>query len=79
MTMDEGEHRFWSLAHPLLGREGITRSRMMGLPCLRVDGAFFASCDRSTSRTSMSSSITKTTGLALWACCVMTALILSLA
>ncbi len=48
MTMDEGEHRFWSLAHPLLGREGITRSTMMGLPCLRVDGAFFASCDRKT-------------------------------
>jgi hypothetical protein len=43
-----GEHLFWSLAQHLLEREGITRSTMMGLPCLRVDGAFFASRDRKT-------------------------------
>jgi hypothetical protein len=44
--ISDGEHVFWSLAQPLQNREGVTRSTMMGLPCLRVDGAFFASCDR---------------------------------
>jgi hypothetical protein len=44
----DGEHLFWSFAQPLLRREGITRSTMMGLPCLRIGGAFFASCDRRT-------------------------------
>lgn len=41
-----GEIRFWSLAQPLLEQPGVSRSTMMGLPCLRIDGAFFASCDR---------------------------------
>jgi hypothetical protein len=40
--------RFWQLAEPLLARPGVTRSTMMGLPCLRLHGAFFASCDRRT-------------------------------
>jgi hypothetical protein len=44
----QGEERFWSLAEPLLARPGVERSTMMGLPCLRVHGAFFASCDRRT-------------------------------
>lgn len=43
-----GEARFWDLAVPLLGRPEVTRSTMMGLPCLRWNGAFFASCDRRT-------------------------------
>ena len=43
-----GEVRFWDLAEPLLGQPGVTRSTMMGLPCLRWNGAFFASCDRRT-------------------------------
>ena len=43
-----GEARFWDLAEPLLGRSNVTRSTMMGLPCLRWNGAFFASCDRRT-------------------------------
>ena len=43
-----GEARFWDLATPLLGQPGVTRSTMMGLPCLRWNGAFFASCDRRT-------------------------------
>jgi hypothetical protein len=42
-----GEQRFWELAEPLLARPGISRSTMMGFPCLRVDGQFFASTDRS--------------------------------
>jgi hypothetical protein len=40
-----GEHRFWALADPLLRQAGVTRSTMMGFPCLRLDGDFFASCD----------------------------------
>jgi hypothetical protein len=43
-----GEERFWKLADPLLERAGVTRSTMMGFPCLRLDGDFFASCDRRT-------------------------------
>ena len=43
-----GEVRFWDLAEPLPGRVDVTRSTMMGLPCLRWNGAFFASCDRRT-------------------------------
>ena len=40
-----GEEQFWALAEPLLARAGVTRSTMMGFPCLRLDGDFFASCD----------------------------------
>ena len=43
-----GEARFWNLAEPLLGQTDVSRSTMMGLPCLRWNGAFFASCDRPT-------------------------------
>jgi hypothetical protein len=38
----------WHHAAPLLGRRDVSRSTMMGLPCLRVRGAFFASFDRRT-------------------------------
>jgi hypothetical protein len=41
-----GEARFWDLAEPLLAQPGVTRSTMMGFPCLRVNGQFFASVDR---------------------------------
>ena len=34
---------FWSVAAPLLQTDGVTRSTMMGYPCLRTDGDFFAS------------------------------------
>jgi hypothetical protein len=44
----DAEDHFWQLAEPLLARPGVTRSTMMGLPCLRLGGAFFASCDRRT-------------------------------
>jgi len=40
--------RFWALAKPLLRRAGVTRSTMIGFPCLRLDGDFFASCDHRT-------------------------------
>jgi hypothetical protein len=48
MTTSPGEIEFWAVAEPLLERSNVSRSTMMGLPCLRVDGAFFASCDRRT-------------------------------
>jgi hypothetical protein len=41
-----GEERFWDLAEPLLLRPDVTRSTMMGFPCLRIRGQFFASTDR---------------------------------
>ena len=40
-----GERLFWKLADPLLQRAGVTKSTMMGFPCLRLNGDFFASCD----------------------------------
>lgn len=43
-----GEARFWTYAERLLARPGVSRSTMMGYPCLRVGGAFFAACDRRT-------------------------------
>lgn len=44
----KGEDKFWALTEPLLERPAVERSTMMGLPCVRADGAFFASCDRKT-------------------------------
>ena len=43
---EAGEARFWELAQPLLDQAGVTRSTMMGFPCLRLHGDFFATCDR---------------------------------
>lgn len=43
-----GEQRFWELAEPYLVRPEVTRSTMMGFPCLRVRGQFFASTERAT-------------------------------
>jgi hypothetical protein len=40
---DEG---FWEAAATVLTRGDVTRGTMMGLPCLRVDGKFFAAFDR---------------------------------
>jgi hypothetical protein len=42
------EDRFEELAAPLLAAGGVSRSTMMGLPCLRRDGVFFAALDRRT-------------------------------
>lgn len=38
---------FWELAEPLMAN-GAERSTMMGHPCLRIDGDFFASMERRT-------------------------------
>jgi hypothetical protein len=48
MTESVPDERFWRLAGPLLDQAGVTRSTMMGYPCLRLDGDFFACCDRRT-------------------------------
>jgi hypothetical protein len=40
-----GEDEFWEVAASLLARPGVTRSTMMGYPCLRLHGDFFASWD----------------------------------
>lgn len=42
------EADFWAVADPLLTTAIVTRSTMMGLPCLRANGRFFASFDRRT-------------------------------
>lgn len=39
---------FWQLARDLLDDPAVARSTMMGLPCLRLNGAFFASLDTRT-------------------------------
>jgi hypothetical protein len=44
----EGEQHFWAIAEELLHQPRVTRSTMMGFPCLRVAGAFFACCDKRT-------------------------------
>jgi hypothetical protein len=42
------ETLFWELAQELLAEPGVTRGTMMGYPCLRSNGAFFACVERAT-------------------------------
>jgi len=42
------EALFRQLAQQLLAEPGVTRSTMMGYPCLRANGAFFACVERAT-------------------------------
>jgi hypothetical protein len=44
----DGAELYEQLAEDLLGDPKVTRSTMMGLPCLRYEGRFFASLDRRT-------------------------------
>jgi hypothetical protein len=37
--------RFWQLSQPFLAMPGVSRSTMMGFPCLRLNGDFFAAWD----------------------------------
>jgi hypothetical protein len=39
---------FWDLAEQLLAEPGVTQGTMMGYPCLRANGAFFACAERTT-------------------------------
>jgi hypothetical protein len=48
MWSQRGETLFWDIADNLLHEPGITRSTMMGYPCLRHNGAFFACVEPST-------------------------------
>jgi hypothetical protein len=41
-----GEELFWELVEPLYADPAVRRSTMMGLPCVRLHGRFFASLDR---------------------------------
>lgn len=43
-----GEELFWDLVERLFADPAVRRSTMMGLPCVRLDGRFFASLDRRT-------------------------------
>ena len=43
-----GEQLFWNLVEPMYINPLVQRSTMMGLPCVRFDGRFFASLDRRT-------------------------------
>lgn len=48
MTTGDPTQFFWSVAAPLLATANVTKSTMMGFPCLRVNGQFFASADHKT-------------------------------
>ncbi len=48
MVNNENMGFFWEIAEPLLAEESIVKSTMMGSPCLRVNGEFFASVHRKT-------------------------------
>ena len=51
MTVDEREVKdelFWHLARVLMDDPVVERGTMMGLPCLRWNGRFFASMDAKT-------------------------------
>ena len=45
--MNEGAELYWDLTERTLA-VGADRSTMMGLPCVRLNGQFFASADRET-------------------------------
>lgn len=47
-TASTREDLFWRLAEELYADPAVTRSTMMGFPCLRADGKFFACVDRRT-------------------------------
>lgn len=47
-SVGTGEKLFWQLADRFLKEPGVTRSTMMGYPCLRTDSAFFACIERRT-------------------------------
>jgi len=43
-----GEELFWELVEPMYADPAVRPSTMMGLPCVRLHGRFFASLDRRT-------------------------------
>ena len=50
---NEVKHReelFWTLADELLKQRAVSRSTMMGYPCLRYNGTFFVCIERAGAR-----------------------------
>jgi hypothetical protein len=47
------ETLFWELAQQLLAEPDVTQGTMMGYPCLRANGAFFACVERATAHLSV--------------------------
>ena len=45
MPQEEKTAFFWDIATPFLADESVSKGTMMGFPCLRVNGDFFASAD----------------------------------
>ena len=45
---DDASGPFWSAAEDVLKQEDVQKGTMMGFPCLRLRGTFFASCERRT-------------------------------
>lgn len=45
---DQPTALFWDVATPFLAQEAVSRGTMMGFPCLRINGDFFASADHRT-------------------------------
>ena len=43
--VDVAHAEFWRLAEAWLARENVEKATMMGFPCLRYDGKFFASIE----------------------------------
>jgi hypothetical protein len=48
MVSDDVAQAFREAAKPVLNRDGVSTGTMMGFPCLRLQGVFFASSDRET-------------------------------
>jgi hypothetical protein len=48
MEKEQKNALFWELAEPLLVSGGAEQSTMMGFPCLRIEGKFFASLEKNT-------------------------------
>jgi hypothetical protein len=44
--MAHDDDRYWQAGATLMEQDGVTRSTMMGLPCLRIWTKFFAAYDR---------------------------------
>lgn len=50
MDPQPAHDHFWQLAEPLLAEPTITEGTIMGFPCLRISGDFFASVEHKGTR-----------------------------
>ena len=48
MQLEQKDSLFWNLATPMIDNGFVEKGTMMGFPCLRIRGKFFASQERST-------------------------------